>query len=233
MAANGVPPKPPPTLPPNQTLYCKNLPDKMNKNELRRELYMLFSTHGPVLDVVALRTPKMKGQAHIVFRDIHTSSQAMRTLQGHEFFGKEMFLLTRFAQKRISYGKGKSDMISRLDGTTRAQDLVKSQQQQQHQQTQQAQNAATDLQRSVFGGPPGTMGNVPAAQKPPPAGLPTQPAPPGTAGGLKAANGVTEEASRSPSIGTKRPREDESEDEDAQMEEDDDEGDAMEESDSD
>ena len=122
-------------------------------------------------------------------------------------------------------------MISRLDGSTRTPDLVKSQQQQQHQQTQQGQNAATDLQRSVFGGPPGAMGNVPAAQKPPPAGLPSQPAPPGIASGLKAANGSTEQASRSPSVGTKRPREDES-DEDASMEEDD-EGDAMEESDSD
>jgi hypothetical protein len=43
-----------------------------------------------VLDVVALKTMKMRGQAHIVFRDIHASTQAMRSLQGFEFFGKEM-----------------------------------------------------------------------------------------------------------------------------------------------
>lgn len=51
---------------------------------------MLFSTYGPVLDVVALKTMKMRGQAFIVFRDIQTSSQAMRALQGFDFFGGEM-----------------------------------------------------------------------------------------------------------------------------------------------
>lgn len=32
----------------------------------------------------------MRGQAHVAFRDIHTSTQAMRALQGFDFFGKEM-----------------------------------------------------------------------------------------------------------------------------------------------
>jgi U2 small nuclear ribonucleoprotein B'' len=48
---------------------------------------MLFSTYGPVLDVVALKTMKMRGQAHIVYRDIQTATQAMRALHGFEFFG--------------------------------------------------------------------------------------------------------------------------------------------------
>jgi U2 small nuclear ribonucleoprotein B'' len=51
---------------------------------------MLFSTYGPVLDVNATRSKGMRGQAHIVFRDIQTSTQAMRALQGFEFLGKEM-----------------------------------------------------------------------------------------------------------------------------------------------
>lgn len=51
---------------------------------------MLFSTYGPVLDVNATRAKGMRGQAHIVFRDIQTSTQAMRALQGFDFFGKEM-----------------------------------------------------------------------------------------------------------------------------------------------
>lgn len=53
-------------------------------------LYMLFATYGPVLDVVTMRTAKMRGQAHIVFRDVQASTQAMRALQGFEFGGKEM-----------------------------------------------------------------------------------------------------------------------------------------------
>lgn len=51
---------------------------------------MLFSTYGPVLDVVALKTMKMRGQAHVVFRDIQASTQAMRSLQGFDLFSKEM-----------------------------------------------------------------------------------------------------------------------------------------------
>ena len=41
----------------------------------------------------------MRGQAHIVYRDVQTSTQAMRALQGFDFFGKEMvslILLSRF-----------------------------------------------------------------------------------------------------------------------------------------
>ena len=72
------------------SLYLTNLPDKLQKPDLRMSLYTLFSTYGPVLDVVALKTKKMRGQAHIVFRDVQTSTQAMRALQGFDFFGKEM-----------------------------------------------------------------------------------------------------------------------------------------------
>ena len=72
------------------SLYCTNLNDKIQKEDLRRALYMLFSTYGPVLDIVALKNMKMRGQAHVVFRDTQSSSQAMRALQDFEFFGKRM-----------------------------------------------------------------------------------------------------------------------------------------------
>ena len=72
------------------SLYVTDLPDKLRKEDLRLSLYPLFSTYGPVLDVVALKTIKMRGQAFIVYRDIQASTQAMRALQGFEFFGREM-----------------------------------------------------------------------------------------------------------------------------------------------
>lgn len=75
------------------SIYCKNLPDQLPKDDLKRNLYMLFATYGVVLDVIALKTSKMRGQAHIVFRDIDSSTQAMRALQGFSFFGKEMVSL--------------------------------------------------------------------------------------------------------------------------------------------
>jgi len=51
---------------------------------------MLFATYGVILDIVALKTAKMRGQAHVVFRDIDSSTQAMRALQGFTFFGRDM-----------------------------------------------------------------------------------------------------------------------------------------------
>lgn len=85
-----IPPKPQ-SITPNQTLYVRGLPSaQIKKEDLRTALYMLFSTYGPVLDVVALKTDKMRGQAHIVYRDIQTATQAMRALDGFDFLGQEM-----------------------------------------------------------------------------------------------------------------------------------------------
>lgn len=72
------------------SLYVRGLNDKLPKDDLKRNLYMLFATYGVVLDVVAMKTMKMRGQAHIVFRDLDASTQAMRALQGFTFFGKDM-----------------------------------------------------------------------------------------------------------------------------------------------
>ncbi|KAF2792737.1 RNA-binding domain-containing protein [Melanomma pulvis-pyrius CBS 109.77] len=101
---------------PNRTLYCNNLPDQLSKDDLKRNLYMLFATYGIVLDIVALKTGKMRGQAHIVFRDIDSSTQAMLALQGFNFFGKEM---------KIAYARGKSHTIAKLDGTFKLPEVEK------------------------------------------------------------------------------------------------------------
>ncbi|KAA8901863.1 hypothetical protein FN846DRAFT_891702 [Sphaerosporella brunnea] len=98
------------TNPPNQTLYVQNLNDKIRKPDLRLSLYTLFGTYGVVLDVVALKTGKARGQAFIAFRDVASATQAMRALDGFNIFGKEM---------RISYAKTKSHKIAKLDGTFR------------------------------------------------------------------------------------------------------------------
>lgn len=82
------------------SLYVTNLPSgKIQKADLRTALYMLFSTFGPVLDIVALKTMEMRGQAHIVFRDIQAATQAMRSLDGQSFLGRTM---VRFPLEPIS-----------------------------------------------------------------------------------------------------------------------------------
>ena len=106
MSVNGLPQKPGqappgrPSAPANLTLYVRNLNDKISKTDLRRALYTLFTTYGPVLDVVALKTQKMRGQAHIVMRDKICSAQAMEALQGFEFLGRPMVSLFTFVLSR-------------------------------------------------------------------------------------------------------------------------------------
>ena len=50
---------------PSQTLYCNNLNDQIKKQELRRSLFHLFSQYGTVIDVVALKTPRMRGERRV------------------------------------------------------------------------------------------------------------------------------------------------------------------------
>uniref|UniRef100_G1N364 Small nuclear ribonucleoprotein polypeptide B2 n=2 Tax=Meleagris gallopavo TaxID=9103 RepID=G1N364_MELGA len=82
--------------------------DKIKKEELKRSLYALFSQFGHVVDIVALKTMKMRGQAFVIFKELGSSTNALRQLQGFPFYGKPM---------RIQYAKTDSDIISKMRGT--------------------------------------------------------------------------------------------------------------------
>ncbi|MCJ1298378.1 U2 snRNP complex subunit msl1 [Hypocenomyce scalaris] len=84
----------------------------------------------------------MRGQAHIVFRDVQASTQAMRALQGFDFFGKDM---------KIQYAKGKSDTIAKLDGTYRLATPAT------------GAVTSTELQQSIFNAPPSTITTPPSS----------------------------------------------------------------------
>ena len=45
---------------------------------------------GPVLDLVCTKAGGMRGQAHVVFRDVVTATTAMKALQNFDFLDKEM-----------------------------------------------------------------------------------------------------------------------------------------------
>ncbi|KAH7820146.1 U2 small nuclear ribonucleoprotein B'' [Monocercomonoides exilis] len=89
------------------TLYVNNLNDKLKKQELKRNLYLLFSQYGIVIDIVCLKTQKMRGQAFIVFRERGMAAIAMKNLQGKNFFGKPM---------NIAYSKSQSYATMREEG---------------------------------------------------------------------------------------------------------------------
>ncbi|XP_027164115.1 U2 small nuclear ribonucleoprotein B'' [Coffea eugenioides] len=95
-------------IPPNQTIYIKNLNEKVKKEELKRSLYALFSQYGRILDIVALKTTKLRGQAWVVFSEVTAASNAVRQMQNFPFYDKPM---------RIQYAKTKSDCIARAEGT--------------------------------------------------------------------------------------------------------------------
>jgi RNA recognition motif-containing protein len=46
----------------NQTLYVHNINEKVKKDVLKKMLYMLFSQYGRVIQVVACKGIKMRGQ---------------------------------------------------------------------------------------------------------------------------------------------------------------------------
>ncbi|XP_010256991.1 PREDICTED: U2 small nuclear ribonucleoprotein B'' [Nelumbo nucifera] len=95
-------------IPPNQTIYIKNLNEKVKKEELKRSLYALFSQYGRILDVVALKTSKLRGQAWVAFSEVTAASNAVRQMQNFPFYDKPM---------RIQYAKTKSDCVAKADGT--------------------------------------------------------------------------------------------------------------------
>ena len=93
---------------PKPTIYINNLNERINKEELKKSLYAAFSQFGPILDVVALKSFHMRGQAFIVFRDISSATQAVRQMQDFPFYDKAM---------HIAYAKTKSDATAKFDGT--------------------------------------------------------------------------------------------------------------------
>jgi hypothetical protein len=58
--------------------------------ELRRSIYSLFSQHGRIMDVVALKTRKMRGQAFVVFSTIASATAAMHAQNRAKIYGRPM-----------------------------------------------------------------------------------------------------------------------------------------------
>lgn len=95
-------------VPPNQTIYVRNLNEKVKKDELKRALYAVFNQFGAILDIVAMKTIKCRGQAWIVFNDVGAATNALRQMQDFVFFDKPM---------DIAFAKTKSDTAAKLDGS--------------------------------------------------------------------------------------------------------------------
>ncbi|KAM9769732.1 U2 small nuclear ribonucleoprotein B'' isoform 1-T3 [Menidia menidia] len=93
---------------PNHTIYINNINDKVKKEELKRSLYALLSQFGQIIDIVAMKTSRMRGQAFVVFKELAAATNALRQLQGFPFYNKPM---------RIQYAKTDSEVISKVKGS--------------------------------------------------------------------------------------------------------------------
>ncbi|KAK2418733.1 hypothetical protein P8452_62866 [Trifolium repens] len=94
--------------PQNMTIYINNLNEKIKIEELKKSLHAVFSQFGKILEVLAFKTLKHKGQAWVIFEDVTSASNALRQMQGFPFYDKPM---------RIQYARTKSDIIAKADGT--------------------------------------------------------------------------------------------------------------------
>jgi U2 small nuclear ribonucleoprotein B'' len=66
-------------------------------------LYAIFSQFGQILDIVALKTLKMRGQAFVIFKEVTSATNALRGMQGFPFYDKPMvihFILTFLVKKK-------------------------------------------------------------------------------------------------------------------------------------
>ncbi|KAF3987279.1 hypothetical protein FT663_01933 [Candidozyma haemuli var. vulneris] len=87
-----------------QTLYIKNLNDKIPKHTIKHTLYLLFSTYGDVLEISMPK--KMRGQAHVVLDCKQSANNALRGLQKTSVFGKEL---------HIDYAKSKTKLVENIE----------------------------------------------------------------------------------------------------------------------
>ena len=87
-------------LSPNKTLYVRNLDESIKLPILKQELETLFSQFGHVLNVVAHKNIRMRGQAFIVFEDLQSAEKALSIVQDFPFHGKKMV---------VNYAKMQSD----------------------------------------------------------------------------------------------------------------------------
>uniref|UniRef100_A0A3Q1AN29 U1 small nuclear ribonucleoprotein A n=1 Tax=Amphiprion ocellaris TaxID=80972 RepID=A0A3Q1AN29_AMPOC len=153
----------------NHTIYINNLNEKIKKDELKKSLYAIFSQFGQILDILVARYLKMKGQAFVIFKEVNSASNALRSMQGFPFYDKPM---------RIQYAKQDSDIIAKMKGTYVERDRKK-------EKKKPKGTEGGGAKKGVPGGAAPMVAGVPAAMPgmPPMSQAPRMMPPPGMAPG--------------------------------------------------
>ncbi|KAF2723815.1 RNA-binding domain-containing protein [Polychaeton citri CBS 116435] len=96
-----------PGTPPNATVYVKNLEEKIKIPELIAGLRPLFEEFGTIVEIIAKKNFRAKGQAFIVFDNVESAQEAIELLNGFEVFGKPM---------QLAFAKARSDATVKREG---------------------------------------------------------------------------------------------------------------------
>ena len=92
---------------PCETLYIKNLNEKIKIDELKEALNKEFSQYGEIIEIRVRNTIRLKGQAFISFKTKDQSSKAKKNLNDKLFLNKKLI---------IEFAKTPSDSILLLQG---------------------------------------------------------------------------------------------------------------------
>src|SRR5436190_221162 len=74
---------------------------------MKESLMEIFSEYGNVIDLVAKRNLKAKGQAFVVFDNVESAEKAIKEIQGFELYDKPMVL---------DFARSRSDATVKLAG---------------------------------------------------------------------------------------------------------------------
>lgn len=96
-----------PTQPVNNTVYIRNLDETVKIPALIEALTELFEEYGAILEIVAKRNLRAKGQAFVVFESEDAAANAIEEIQGFDLFNKPMHL---------DFAKTRSDVTVKQNG---------------------------------------------------------------------------------------------------------------------
>jgi RNA recognition motif-containing protein len=77
-----------PAIPAVETVYVNNLNEKISPKIMKQTLKNLFRQYGAVLDVVAHRNLRMRGQAFVAMIDRQAAERAVKEVRGFPLYGK-------------------------------------------------------------------------------------------------------------------------------------------------
>jgi U1 small nuclear ribonucleoprotein A len=141
------------------TLYVNNLNDKINTETMKKSLREVFAAFGGIIDIIAMKSLKRRGQAWIIFKEMSSATNALKSLQGFPFYNKPM---------RIAFAKTKSDVVAKADGTyvERPKKIVK------REDLRKGKTAAAPTVSQTVAAPAQPAAAKPVEQKPAPAPAP-------------------------------------------------------------